>query len=261
VISDNINVGGIRPALLLANNNLQSTHLELVSKLNAVNSRLNDVVKNANALNSAENTLMATIQSLDATGTILALNGANMLSRELDLLQLALATNPVLPTVNQLPQYEVKWFSDRVAAFFAYNKPSPTNARVSYNNANDLFVSSRRNRQKAAIQSYVANALPNQTITSPVSSQFIAEQAQKIAEAMPIFAASIMGGNNLNVEKEIAIAVSTYVLGRSQATNPFNNDPAAFAAAINNYQELKNKEAAAALSAANASYGIVSKIY
>jgi hypothetical protein len=245
---------GIKPALTLANANLQNSQIALVSSLNAVNSGVNAVVQNANALNNAENGLMANLQSVAASGTTLALNGANMLQRELELLQKALSNTEASVTVNNLPLYESKWFNDRVAAFFTNNPPqSPADARVPYNTAHAQFEITRFARQSAAIASYVANAPPAQNIGSPVSTRFISDEAQKIAQAMPIFVSVVNDSTKEEVAKIIASTVSTYVLGRNLATVNLNAD--ALNVATSKYQEFKKKEAADALSAANVAYG------
>jgi hypothetical protein len=243
---------GIKLALTQANTNLKNAQIALVSRLNELNSRVNTVVQNANALNVAENTLMSNLQSIDASGTALVLNGANMLHRELDLLQKALSNTEATVTVNNLPLYESKWFNDRVAAF-SNNSRSPADARVLYNTAHTQFVTARFARQTAAIKNYVANAPPSQNISSPVSTEFINEQSQKIAQAIPIFVSVENNNTKEEVAKIIASVVSTYVLGRNLATANLTAD--ALNAAISKYQEFKKKEAADELSAANVAYG------
>jgi hypothetical protein len=246
-------IAGIKSALALANTNLQTKQIALVSSLNAVNSGVNAVVQNANALNNAENVLMANLQSVAASGTTLVLNGANMLHRELELLQKALTTQETSVTVNNLPLYESKWFNDRVAAFWANNSQSPADARGPYNTAHTQFEITRFARQKAAIASYVANAPPAQSIGSPVTTQFISDEAQKIAQAMPIFVSAVNDSTKEEVAKIIASTVSTYVLGRNLATANLTAD--ALNVASSKYQDFKKKEAADDLSAANVAYG------
>ena len=247
-------IDGIKPALALANTNLKNKQIALVSSLNALNSGVNAVVQNANALNNAENGLMSSLQSVAASGTTLILNGANMLHRELELLQKALSNTEATITVYNLPLYESTWFNDRVAAFWANNSQTPANAHGPYNTAHTQFEITRFARQKAAIASYVANAPPAQNTLSPVNTQFISDEAQKIAQAMPIFVSAVNNSTKEEVAKIIASTVSTYVLGRNLATKNLT-DPNAFNAAISKYQDFKKKEAADDLSAANVAYG------
>ena len=248
-------IDGIKSALAQANTNLKNKQIALVSSLNALNSGVNTVVQNANALNNAENGLMSRLQSVAASGTTLVLNGANMLHRELELLQKALlnAEAETSVTVNNLPLYESKWFNDRVAAFWANNSQSPADARGPYNTAHTQFEITRFARQKAAIASYVANAPPAQSIGSPVTTQFISDEARKIAQAMPIFVSAVNDSTKEEVAKIIASTVSTYVLGRNLATANLTAD--ALNVASSKYQDFKKKEAADDLSAANVAYG------
>ena len=250
---NNSNHTGIKSALAQANANLKNKQIALVSSLNALNSGVNAVVQNANALNNAENGLMSSLQSVAASGTTLVLNGANMLHRELELLQKALTTPETSVTVNNLPLYESTWFNDRVAAFWANNSQSPANARGPYNTAHNQFEITRFARQSAAIASYVANAPPSQNTPSPVTTQFISDEAQKIAKAMPIFVSVVNDNTKEEVAKIIAATVSTYVLGRNLATANLTAD--ALNVATSKYQEFKKKEAADDLSAANVAYG------
>jgi hypothetical protein len=249
-----VNTVGIKLALTQANANLQTAQIALVSRLNELNSGVNAVVQNANALNNAENGLMSSLQSVAASGTTLVLNGANMLHRELELLQKALSNTEATITVDNLPLYESTWFNDRVAAFWANNSQSPADARGPYNTAHTLFENTRFARQSAAIASYVANAPPSQNTPSPVNTQFISDEAQKIAQAMPIFVSAVNNSTKEEVAKIIASTISTYVLGRNLATANLT-DTNAINAAISKYQEFKKKEAADDLSAANVAYG------
>jgi hypothetical protein len=244
---------GIKSALTQANANLQTSQIALVNSLNALNSGVNAVAQNANALNDAENGLMANLQSVAASGTTLVLNGANMLHRELDLLQKALLNTEATVAANNLPLYETKWLNDRVAAFWVNNSQSPADARGPYNTAHTQFDIARFARQKAAIASYVANAPPAQNTPSPVTTQFISDQSQKIAQAMPIFVSVVNDSTKEEVAKIIAATVSTYVLGRNLATANLTAD--ALNVASSKYQDFKKKEAADALSAANVAYG------
>ena len=244
---------GIKSALTQANANLQTSQIALVNSLNALNSGVNAVAQNANALNDAENGLMANLQSVAASGTTLVLNGANMLHRELDLLQKALLNAEATVTANNLPLYETKWLNDRVAAFWVNNSQSPADARGPYNTAHTQFEIARFARQKAAIASYVANAPPAQNTPSPVTTQFISDQSQKIAQAMPMFVSVVNDSTKEEVAKIIASTVSTYVLGRNLATANLTAD--ALNVASSKYQDFKKKEAADALSAANVAYG------
>lgn len=251
---DGSNHTGIKLALTQANTNLTIRQIALVSRLNEVNAGVNAVVQNANALNNAENGLMSSLQSVAASGTTLVLNGANMLYRELELLQKALTTPETSVTVDNLPLYETKWFNDRVAAFWANNSQSPADARGPYNTAHTLFENTRFARQSAAIASYVANAPPSQNTPSPVNTRFISDEAQKIAQAMPIFVSAVNNSTKEEVAKIIASTISTYVLGRNRATENLT-DTNAINAAISKYQDFKKKEAADDLSAANVAYG------
>lgn len=251
---DGSNYTGIKLALTQANTNLKNAQIALVSRLNEVNAGVNAVVQNANALNNAENGLMSSLQSVAASGTTLVLNGANMLHRELELLQKALTTPETSVTMDNLPLYESTWFNDRVAAFWANSSQSPPAARDLYNTAHTQFVTARFARQSAAIASYVANAPPSQTTPSPVNTQFISDEAQKIAQAMPIFVSAVNNSTKEEVAKIIASTISTYVLGRNLATENLT-DTNAINAAISKYQDFKKKEAADALSAANVAYG------
>jgi hypothetical protein len=244
---------GIKSALTQANANLQTSQIALVNSLNALNSGVNAVAQNANALNDAENGLMANLQSVAASGTTLVLNGANMLHRELELLQNALLNTEATVAANNLPLYETKWLNDRVAVFWANNSQSPADARGHYNTAHTQFEIARFARQSAAIASYVVNAPPAQNTPSPVTTQFISDQSQKIAQAMPIFVSVANGSTKEEVAKIIASTVSTYVLGRNLATANLTAD--ALNVASSKYQDFKKKEAADALSAANVAYG------
>jgi hypothetical protein len=241
----------IKAALVKANAYLQTKQVELVASLNALNSGVNDVVQKAIALNRSEDVLMSHLQSVAASGNTLALNAANMLQRELELLQLELQNQ--VASVVVMPSYEDKWFNDRVAAFWANNTPTTANALTTYTAAHNQFVTARFARQTAAIANYVANSPPAQSINSPVSVQFINDQAQKISQALPMFLGSL---TKEGVAQIISSVISSYVLGRQLAGE--NLSGPALTTAINSYQDFKKKEAAVDLSAANASYGTAS---
>jgi hypothetical protein len=237
----------IKAALVKANTELQIKKNALVEKMNALNTSLTDVVQKVNALNSSEDVLMAHLQSMTASGNILALNGANMLQRELALLGLSLQNQ--VASVNDLPSYENTWFNDRIAAFWANNAPTPAIALNAYNTAHTQFVTARLARQAAAIALYVANSPPAQSINSPVTVQFINDQAQKISQAIPMF---LENSTKEDVSRIISSVISSYVLGRKLASENLSD---AIAAAIAKYKDFKQKEAAVDLSSANADYG------
>jgi len=249
-IVDGSTTNGIKAALTKANNLLNTVQLELVQKIGAVSVKVSEIVQGSSALNAAEDKLMASLHATPATGTTLALNGARILHREAELLQNAL--QQTLPAVESLPAYEQAWMQSRVAAFWVDGSTNntPGTRMTAYTAADNAFIAARLARQQAAIASYVANAPPTQNITSPVTTQFISEQAIKFAQSMPVFLGT---STQSAVAKLISASVAGYVLGRRLATNGMQDT--SLATAIAQYQETRKKEAAELMTAVNAAYG------
>jgi hypothetical protein len=248
---------GIKAALTKAKNDLKSTQLALVQHCNAMNGKVSEIVQGSRALNAAEDTLMAHLHAVPSTGTTLVSNGALSLHRELQLTQFALQNSVngngnATPLVDSLPSHEQAWMQSRVAAFWADGSTNTTPALrlVAYTAADTAFVAARFARQTAAIASYVANAFPTQSIQSPVTTQFISEQAQKFSQTMPIFLGT---STKEDVARLISANAASYVLGRKLATSQLQGT--ALATALAQYQDTQQKEAAEKMTAANVAYG------
>lgn len=254
---DGSNTNGIKAALTKVKNDLKSTQLALVQHFNAMNGKVSEIVQGSRALNAAEDTLMAHLHAVPSTGTTLVSNGALSLHRELQLTQFALqnlvnGNGNATPLVDSLPSYEQAWMQSRVAAFWADGATNTTPALrlTAYNAADTAFVAARFARQTAAIASYVANAFPTQSIQSPVTTQFISEQAQKFSQTMII---GLGTSTKEDVARLISAKAASYVLGRKLATLQLQGT--ALATALAQYQDTQQKEAAEAMTAANVAYG------
>jgi hypothetical protein len=193
-------VSGIKPRIGLLKTALMRSVQDVAAKLSSVASSVADLQLKINTVNAAENKLTAKLQSLSGTGTAaLDLAGAQMLARELDLFNAALAdqiTTSATPSVAELPVYESSWFNQRVSAFWddsakADNlKPSVENRTTQYNAVNATFKTARYARQSAAIDLHLASTPPALGMTSPINTQVASEQARAIMQTMPAYITS-----------------------------------------------------------------------
>jgi hypothetical protein len=256
---------GIKAALIQSKDILKTKMSNLLTALNIVDGKINEVVQKTNDLNRLEDLLTATLHSTSASGTSLELNGANMLAREMELFKIALANtvNPGTATTPALATrgtYESEWFKTRVAAFWVAQKegetdgtklPTPSNRLNAYPAINAAFDLARDVMQNAAIDSYIANALPSQNMSIPIGTSVICDQAQKIAQSIPVHLKATFSKEAL--AKKIAEKTSLYVFGRQIATAGLNGDAAIVAR--NKFQMDKIKEAADAMILAKIAYG------
>jgi hypothetical protein len=264
---DGVTVNGINNALIQIKTKLKSKTSDLLLSLNELNGLSHEYVENMNTLNKDEDSLIASLQSTPSSGTSLALNGANMLAREValfqnELLNVIYNNETAVPLLESLPSYESKWFSDRVAAFWvayadanAGNKPTPDNRQTIYTTNDTAFAVARYNRQKKAIASYIANTPPSQSILSPVNVSFISDQASAMMKTMPAYWTSTSSPfDSDHLARDIAEEVAFYVWGRKMATLNVTGD-VAIATARQNYQDAMKKQAADALLTADIAYG------
>ena len=255
---DGNQVNGIKAYLTGTKTKLRTNIVSVSAALNLVNVNSNSVLQKANALNVAEDVLTANLQSQNAIGTTLDLNGANMLARELALFGNAL-TNQInstnsTPAVVTLPAYETKWFNDRIAAFwaeFATASPPTTAARnIAYNTADGVFKTKRYARQSAAIDLAISMSPPAQSIVSPVAEAFLSEQAAKFMQTMPAYLGTV---SKTDLAELFGKKLAEYVLYRQIAG--LGMTPEAKIAAITKYQADNQAAAVAAMQVANTEYG------
>jgi hypothetical protein len=246
----NGNITPTKSALTLATTDMTQRRNELLTVLENLNRGIHTVVQNANALNQSENLLMATFRNVTVPGTPADLDGANMLRRESELLNIALQSSPDI----LFPSYESEWFKNRVAAFWVAQAsttlPTIANRLAAYTTANTAYIAQRILLQNAAIDSFVANTLASQDFTLPVTTSKIAEQVQLIKSQIPVF---LITTTKEDLAKLIAEKVSLYVLGRTIKIEGLSGN--SLVTARNEYQTAKIAESATALNAQRVLYG------
>jgi hypothetical protein len=242
---------GVKAALSMATTELMAKRTALLTALENLNKGIHTVVQAAIVLNQSENLMMATFRNVTVPGTPADLDGANMLRRESELLDIALRSAALTPS----PSYETEWFKNRVAAFWvaqaSATQPTIANQLAAYSTANTAYIAQRIALQNAAIDSFVANTLASQDFTLAVTTLKLAEQAQLIAQQIPVYLTTTLTKEDL--AKLIAEKVTLYVLGRTIKIEGLNGP--ALVAARNEYQNAKIAESATALNAARVSYG------
>lgn len=226
----------------------------LLTALENLNRGIHDVVQKSVTLNQSENLLMATFRNFTVPGTPADLDGANMLRRETELLDIALRNAVLSPP----PSYETEWFKNRVAAFWvaqasATPATQPTIAKRlgDYSTANTDYIAKRMSLQDAAIDSFVANTLASQDFTLPVTTLKLAEQVQSISTQIPVSLTTTMTKENL--AKLIAEKIALYVLGRTIKIVGLSGP--ALVTARNEYQNARITETATALNTQRILYG------
>jgi hypothetical protein len=246
----NGNITPTKSALTLATTDMTQRRNELLTVLENLNRGIHTVVQNANALNQSENLLMATFRNVTVPGTPADLDGANMLRRESELLNIALQSSPDI----LFSSYESEWFKNRVAAFWVAQAsatlPTIANRLAAYTTANTAYIAQRILLQNAAIDSFVANTLASQDFTLPVTTSKIAEQVQLIKSQIPAF---LITTTKEDLAKLIAEKVTLYVLGRTIKIEGLSGN--SLVTARNEYQTAKIAESATALNAQRVLYG------
>ena len=223
----------------------------LLTAMENLNRGIHDVVQKSVALNQSENLLMATFRNVTVPGTPADLDGANMLRRESELLDIALRSAAPPPS----PSYETEWFKNRVAAFWvaqaSATQPTIANHLAAYSTANTAYIAQRMSLQEAAIDSFVANTLASQDFTLPVTTLKLAEQVQIISTQIPVSLTATMTKENL--AKLIAEKIALYVLGRTIKIDGLNGP--ALVAARNEYQNARITETTTNLNTQKILYG------
>lgn len=223
----------------------------LLTALENQNRGIHDIVQKSIALNQSENLLMATFRNVAVPGTPADLDGANMLRRESELLDIALRSAALSPS----PSYETEWFKNRVAAFWvaqaSATQPTIANQLAAYSTANTAYIAQRMSLQEAAIDSFVANTLASQDFTLPVTTLKLAEQVQSISTKIPVSLTTTITKENL--AKLIAEKIALYVLGRTIKIDGLSGP--ALVAARNEYQNARITETATALNTQRILYG------
>lgn len=222
----------------------------LLTAMENLNRGIHDVVQKSVALNQSENLLMATFRNVTVPGTPADLDGANMLRRESELLDIALRSAALPPS----PSYETEWFKNRVAAFWvaqaSATQPTIANQLAAYSTANTAYIAQRMSLQEAAIDSFVANTLASQDFTLPVTTLKLAEQVQIISTQIPV---SLTATIKENLAKLIAEKIALYVLGRTVKIEGL--DGPALVAARNEYQNARITETTTNLNTQKILYG------
>jgi hypothetical protein len=200
---------GIKALITAVKTAIVSETTTLSNALNQVESQTALVLSNINAVNAAQDNSIAVLKQLQNAALIGAnqsssqdLAGAQMLSRELELFELALknlenGNQSLTPVVSgagvvPIPAYESEWFQSRVAAFWAAYPVSAfniINRADAYNTANLAFKTSRYARQTAMINAYIAASVPTENIppNSLIPTKFIRSQAVLAMETIPVY--------------------------------------------------------------------------
>jgi hypothetical protein len=252
--SFNGNITPTKTALTQATAAMIQQRNNLLTAMENLNRGIHDVVQKSVALNQSENLLMATFRNVTVPGTPADLDGANMLRRESELLDIALRSAAHTPS----PSYETEWFKNRVAAFWVAQasatpatQPTIANQLAAYSTANTAYIAQRMSLQEAAIDSFVANTLASQDFTLPVTTLKLAEQVQIISTQIPVSLTTTMTKENL--AQLIAEKISLYVLGRTIKIDGLNGP--ARVAARNEYQNARITESTTTLNAKRVLYG------
>lgn len=255
-LDNNASVVGIKSYLTKVTNLLTVTTKTLGEKLSDLNNSVSSnlgILSLASSVNSAEDVLTTRIRVgntlPDSGNTLSELNSANMLVRELELLQNALDNKRngnlnATPNVNNLPSYELKWFHDRIAKYWndsLVSQPTIASRTTAYNTANQLFETQRELRQQAIIDYYIALVPPSLGEKLPLLTASISGYASKI---MILFPAFVKTNTNKNVLANlIATRITDYIYRRDLETNK----------AL--YESNEKVKATDALNIANNNYG------
>jgi len=249
---------GIRARILAIKNALLDQVRVVSSQLSLMSNSVSSLYQNINVVNTQENALIAYLQSQSGTGTnALDLSGAQMLVRELELFQSALAdqtTVVTLPGPASLPDYENNWFNQRVAAFWNDSakvdaqKPTVPNRTALYNTANVAFQTARFARQTAAIDLYIATTPPAQSMVVPIPTQFASEQARAMMQTMPAY---IVTSSKEFLAQLISTRLITYVRDREVAVTSATDRPARLA----EFVQKKTVEYTQIMNTRNSEYG------
>jgi len=250
-LDNNASVVGIKQYLTKVTNLLTVTTKTLGEKLSELNNLVSSnsgILSLASSVNSAEDVLTTRVRVESGNGNTLSdLNSANMLVRELELLQNALDNKKngnlnATPNVNNLPSYELKWFHDRIAKYWNDSltaQPSIASRTTDYTNANALFETQRELRQQAIIDYYIALVPPSEKL--PLLTASISGYASKIMILFPAFVKT--STNKTVLANLIATRITDYIYRRDLETNK----------AL--YESNEKVKATDALNIANNNYG------
>jgi hypothetical protein len=247
---------GIKARILAIKTALQNNQVIVASSLLLMSNSVATLYQNINVVNTQENALIAYLQSQSGDGTnALNLAGAQMLVRELQLFGSALADQAAapgttLPGPASLPEYEINWFNQRVAAFWNDQKPNVGPRADLYNPANTAFQAARFARQTAAIDLYIATTPPGQTMVAPTTTQFASEQARAMMQTMPAY---IVTSDRDALAKLISTRLLTYIIARDAAVTGATDRPAKVA----EFAQKKTVEFTQIMNTINSEYGKV----